>query len=58
MENYALINNVLRVKESNTRLVLTAIRKSKTATRKEISKSTGLSLSTCGNILKDLLATG
>lgn len=58
MENYALINNVLRVKESNTRLVLTAIRKSKTATRKEISKSTGLSISTCGNILKDLLATG
>ena len=58
MENYALINNVLRVKESNTCLVLTAIRKSKTATRKEISKATGLSLSTCGNILKNLLATG
>lgn len=58
MEHYALINNVLRVKESNTRLVLAAIRKSSTATRKEISKSTGLSLSTCGNILKELLASG
>lgn len=58
MEHHALINNTTRVKESNTQLILSTIKKLGTATRNEIARSTGLSLSTCGNILKSLLVSG
>ncbi len=58
MEHLALINNTIRVKESNTQLVLAALKRFGSATRNEIARSTGLSLSTCGNILKTLLTSG
>lgn len=58
MENPTLTNNTLRVKESNTNLILDALKSSQVATRAEIARITGLSIATCGNILKDLVASG
>ncbi len=58
MNNPVLTNNTLRVKESNTNLILDALRNAEVATRTEIAKTTGLSIATCGNILKDLVASG
>lgn len=58
MENPVLTNNTLRVKESNSNLILDTLKKFGTATRTEIAKDTGLSIATCGNILKDLVGTG
>ena len=58
MSDSFLINNKLRVKESNTNLVITSIKRTNTATCAEISKDTGLSVATCGNIIKRLLASG
>lgn len=58
MNNTALTNNTLRVKESNTNLILDALKSTEIATRSEISKITGLSIATCGNILKELVTSG
>ena len=58
MSDSFLINNKLRVKESNTNLVIASIKRTNTATCAEISKDTGLSVATCGNIIKRLLASG
>ena len=58
MENPVLTNNTLRVKESNTNLILDTLKSVEIATRAEIAKRTGLSIATCGNILKSLLASG
>lgn len=58
MNNPVLTNNTLRVKESNTNLILDTLKKEQIATRAEIARITGLSIATCGNILKDLLASG
>lgn len=58
MQRPVLTNNTLRVKESNSNLILDTLKKFGTATRTEIARDTGLSIATCGNILKDLLKTG
>lgn len=58
MTNPVLTNNTLRVKESNTSLILEMLKDSEVATRADIARVTGLSVATCGNILKDLVASG
>ena len=58
MNNPVLTNNTLRVKESNTNLILDALKAKQIATRAEIARITGLSIATCGNILRDLLVSG
>ncbi len=58
MENPALTNNTLRVKESNSNLILDTLKKFRIATRTELARDTGLSIATCGNILKELVDTG
>ncbi len=57
MSNPILTNNTLRVKESNSNLILDMLKNAEVATRTEIAKATGLSIATCGNILKDLVAS-
>lgn len=57
MNNPVLTNNTLRVKESNTNLILDTLKTLEVATRAEIAKITGLSIATCGNILRDLVAS-
>lgn len=58
MSKAVLSNNKIRMKESNENLVLSTLEQSHTATCAEISRTTGLSVATCGNILKRLLASG
>ena len=58
MNNPVLTNNTLRVKESNTNLILDTLKSLQIATRAEIARITGLSIATCGNILKDLVTSG
>ncbi len=58
MKKPTLTNNTLRVKESNTNLILDTLKSAEIATRTEIARDTGLSIATCGNILKDLVASG
>ncbi len=58
MNDSILINNKLRMKESNTNLVLSTLHQVNSATCAEVSKLTGLSIATCGNILKRLLDSG
>ena len=53
-----IINNTLYVKKSNTELIRLALRDLKSSTRVNLSKITGLSLVTCGNILNEMLAQG
>ena len=48
-------NNILNVKKVNVDIVRNAIREHKYGTKQEISTITGLSISTCGNILNDLV---
>lgn len=55
MSHSSLVNNTIRVKESNTQLIRNVLRTLGVATRSEIAKETNLSIATCGNILKDLL---
>lgn len=57
MNNPVLTNNTLRVKESNTNLILDTLKSLQIATRAEIARITGLSIATCGNILKDLVTS-
>lgn len=58
MSDLLLSNNKLRVRESNTNLVISTLKHSHKATCAEISKTTGLSVATCGNIIKKLLSSG
>lgn len=51
-------NNTKLVKQTNIELVTAVLRDLGQATRAEISATTGLSVATCGNILRNLLATG
>ncbi len=55
MSTAFLSNNKLRMKQSNENLVISVLKQLNTATCAEISKATGLSVATCGNILKRLL---
>lgn len=48
-------NNILNVKKVNIDIVRSAIREHKYGTKQEVAKLTGLSISTCGNILNDLV---
>ncbi len=50
-------NNILNVKKVNVDIVRNAIREHKCGTKQEISNITGLSISTCGNILNNLVET-
>lgn len=58
MENSSLTNNTLRVKESNSNLILDTLKEFRVATRTELARETGLSIATCGNILKELVGSG
>ncbi len=58
MNKPILTNNTIRVKESNTNLVITTLQDLNSATCMQISKATGLSVATCGNLIKKLLKDG
>lgn len=53
-----IVNNTIRVKQTNVELVTSALRELESATIAEIAVTTGLSVATCGNILKELCTTG
>lgn len=53
-----IINNTMLVKQTNVELVTSVLRELGQATRSEIAQATGLSVATCGNIIRDLLKTG
>lgn len=53
-----IINNTIRVKQTNVDLLTSALRELGSATIAEIAAATGLSVATCGNILKELCKTG
>jgi len=48
----------ITLKELNMELVKNALKSRESATKNDISNSTGLSVATCGNILRELLITG
>lgn len=52
------ISNTILVKQNNTNLVTAAFRELGEATNAEISQLTGLSVSTCKNIIRELLESG
>lgn len=49
--------NSMQVKQLNTELLKSVLKREKTCTKPDLAKQSGLSVSTCGNILKDLLET-
>lgn len=53
-----LSNNALRVKAINLELIRQTMRRLKQATKSDLAQVTGLSVATCGNMLKELLAAG
>lgn len=53
-----MIINTYKLREINNELVRTALRNSEYSTKNSISRETGLSISTCRNILSDMLKTG
>jgi glutaredoxin len=53
-----VIVNTNRVREINRELILNSLREKRSLTKNELSKNTGLSISTCRNILNDLLNSG
>ncbi len=53
-----IVNNTIRVKQTNVELVTSALRELGSGTIAEIAAATGLSVATCGNILKELSKTG
>lgn len=53
-----MIVNTNRVREINNELIRNALKNSEYSTKNSISKETGLSISTCRNILEDMLKTG
>ncbi|WP_158084258.1 ROK family protein [Marispirochaeta aestuarii] len=50
--------NTVKIRQINTELIRSALRQSGHGTKKSISGTTGLSVATCGNILKELLESG
>lgn len=50
--------NSMQLKQINVDLVKSVLKKEKHHTKTTIASSTGLSVATCGNILKELVATG
>jgi hypothetical protein len=53
-----IINNTMLVKQTNVELVTSVLRELGQATRAEIASATGLSVATCGNIIRELLQSG
>lgn len=56
MENVTA--NSMKLKQINVELVKSALKSEKYSTKNSIASITGLSVATCGNILKELLLTG
>lgn len=54
----SLSNNTASLKKINMELVKTSLKEVEYGTKSSIAQATGLSVATCGNILKELLATG
>lgn len=52
------IRTTMLLKQQNKELILSAFREIGQGTRNEIAQLTGLSISTCGNIIRDLLKSG
>jgi hypothetical protein len=52
-----MLLTTVQLKELNTELLKTVLKKEKYCTKPDLARLTGLSVSTCGNILKDLLAS-
>lgn len=50
--------NSMKLKQINAELVKSVIKKEESCTKTSIANITGLSVATCGNILKELLSTG
>ena len=53
-----MATNSLKLKQVNVELVRDVLKREKFGTKASISNATGLSIATCGNILKELLSTG
>lgn len=51
-------SNSIKLKKINVELVKSSLKSEKYSTKTSISTATGLSVATCGNILKELLSTG
>jgi len=56
--NKPLSNNTAALKKINIELVKTSLKNLEYGTKSSIAQATGLSVGTCGNILKELLVTG
>lgn len=52
------IRNTMLLKQQNKELIISAFREIGQGTRNDIAQLTGLSISTCGNIMRELLASG
>lgn len=53
-----ITTNSMKLKQINIELVKSALKKEEYSTKTSIANATGLSVATCGNILKELLLTG
>ncbi|MCK4261010.1 MAG: ROK family protein [Halanaerobiales bacterium] len=53
-----MTTNSIKLKQINIELVKSTLKKEEYSTKTSIAKATGLSVATCGNILKELLSTG
>lgn len=53
-----ITNNAIRMKQINVELIKAALKALPYGTKSTIASATGLSVATCGNILKELLASG
>jgi hypothetical protein len=49
--------NSIKIRQMNAELIRSVLRQSGYATKKSIARATGLSIATCGNILKEMLGT-
>ena len=52
------IRNTMLLKQQNKELIISAFREIGQGTRNEIAQLTGLSISTCGNIIRELIKSG
>lgn len=53
-----MTTNSMKLKKVNIELIKSVLKKEEYGTKASISNATGLSVATCGNILKELLSTG
>lgn len=53
-----ITNNFIRLREVNSDLVRTVLKKTDSITKARLAEETGLSVATCGNILASMLETG